>query len=459
MERKRILQTREKSWHLKSRAIWLQARDDNTKFFYNYAKGRKNSNTIWEMKKANGDMARSFEGFIEEEGNESIMAPVSKEEVEDTLKSMQKDKSPGPDGWTVKFFQHFFEFIDDKLVEVVEESKRTGSIYHSFNSTFLGLIPKSDLLGSFEEFRPISLCTCVYKIIAKVIASRLKPFLSRNISPEQFGFLNSRQIHEAIGFSQETLHSLKSWEKSCSENRLSKAFERISWLYLRLLLTHLGFRYDFVKQIMSCISSFSIAILINGAASSFFSPERILFQGCPLSPLLFLLGVEDISLMIHDAKRQGYLKGIEAPENLWVTNLVFVDDIILFSNGSLEDYKTMKRIMDLFLKATRLCINEKKSSLTCTGMSREMTRNVKMVLNFDVKALEDTFKYMGFLLKPDNYRNKDWNSLLAKIESKMKHWSFILLSRAGRLMLIKSVLMAVPVYWASLTWVPKGILS
>ncbi len=121
MERRRILQLREESWRLKSRAIWLQAGDDNTKFFQNYAKGRKNSNTIWEMKKANGELARSFEDlaslgvnyfknlfkaleevsiakvirvvqffprFIEEEGNDSIMEPVSKEEVEDILKSM-----------------------------------------------------------------------------------------------------------------------------------------------------------------------------------------------------------------------------------------------------------------------------------------------------------------------------------------------------------------------------------
>ena len=240
---------------------------------------------------------------------------------------------------------------------------------------------------------------------------------------------------------------------------LSKAFDKISCLYLRLLLTHLGFRYEFMKWIMSCLSSSSIAILISGAASSFFSPKRGLRQGFPLSPLLFLLAVEGISLMIHNAKIQGSLKGIEAAENFWVTHLLFVDDIILFSNGSLEDCKTLKRIMDLFLKATGLCINEKKSSLTCTGMSREMMCSVKMVLNFDVKELEDTFKYLGFLLNPDNYKNKDWNWILAKIESKLKHWSFRWLSRAGRLVSIKSVLMAVLVYWASLTWVPKGVLS
>ena len=271
------------------------------------------------MKKANGDIALSFEDlatkgvnyfkhlfkapveatiaevirvaqvfprFIEEEDNEFLMAPITKEEVESVLKSMQKEKSPGPDGWTVEFFQHFFEFIGDELVEVVEESRLSGSIYQPFNATFLTLIPKSDIPGSFSDFRPISLCTCVYKIIAKIIAVRIKPFLSKNVSLEQFGFLDGRQIHEAVGVAQEMLHSLKVGKKKgvIVKIDLSKAYDRISWMFLRLLLTHLGFSFELVRWIMSCVSSSSIAVLINGAASSFSSPERGLRQGCPLSP-------------------------------------------------------------------------------------------------------------------------------------------------------------------------------
>ena len=100
---------------------------------------------------------------------------------------------------------------------------------------------------------------------------------------------------------------------------------------------HLGFRYDFVRWIMGCVTSSSIIVLINGASSDFFNPQRSLRQGCPLSPLIFLLATEGISLMIHEAKRQGELKGIEVVVNLWVTHLLFVDDILLFSSGSIED--------------------------------------------------------------------------------------------------------------------------
>ena len=57
------------------------------------------------------------------------MSPVSKDEVEATLKSMQKEKSPGLDGWTVEFFLHFFYSLGDDLVAVIEESKILGLVY------------------------------------------------------------------------------------------------------------------------------------------------------------------------------------------------------------------------------------------------------------------------------------------------------------------------------------------
>lgn len=215
-------------------------------------------------------VAQFFPSFIDEEGNDLLMPLVSKDEVEVILKSMQKEKSSGPDGWTVEFFLHFFDALGKDLTVVVEESRVSGLVYQPFNATFLTLIPKSDHPSSFNDFRPISLCTCLYKVIAKIVASKLKPFLSKNISLEQFGFLDGRQIHEFVRVAQETLHSLKKSRKKGAIIKidLSKAYDRISWMYLRLLLTHLGFRYDFVRWIMGCVSSTSIVLLI-GVASIF----------------------------------------------------------------------------------------------------------------------------------------------------------------------------------------------
>lgn len=146
---------------------------------------------------------------MEEEEAEEVMSLVTKEEVESVIKSMEKEKSPGLDGWTIEIFLHFFELIREEITEVVEESRKKGEVYSPFNATFIALIPKKEAHETFEDFRPISLCNSIYKIIAKVIALRIKPIMSRHISSEQFGFLNGRQIHEAIGVAQEVLHSVK----------------------------------------------------------------------------------------------------------------------------------------------------------------------------------------------------------------------------------------------------------
>eukprot|EP00253_Pinus_taeda_P029408 PITA_29408 len=432
-QQNKILMEKEEEWRIKSRAIWLKAGDENTRFFHNYAKGRKSKNTIWRLKDEEGRevgsfpelsglgkrhfqnifadqgeatiaevfrTVQSFPRFVEEDEAEDLTIPVTKEEIEAAMKLME-------------------------ITDVVEDSRQKGVIYRPFNSRFIALIPKKDDPESFEDFRPISLCNCIYKIISKVIALRIAPILSRNISMEQFGFLDGRQIHEAIGVAQEVTHSIKTKKKKgvVLKIDLSKAYDRISWLYLRMLLTHIGFSYPFVSWIMGCITNVSFAVLVNGAASSFFNSQRSLRQGCPLSPLLFLLVAEGLSRLIHKARREEKVKGIEVAINLYITHLLFVDDILIFTNGSHNELKEFKCIFDLFLKAT------------------------------------DPFKYLGFWLKPAVYKKVDWNWLIAKIESRISHWSFRWLSRAGRLTLIKSVLSAIPVYWAALTWIPKGVME
>ena len=219
-----LLLEKEEAWRLKSRAIWLECGDDNTKKFHAYAQGRKVANTIWSLQDEEGthvafeDKARCgvnhfqklfkappqgsiedvirlsqmFPRFVDEEENRDLVKELTEEELKEVLGSFQKDKSPGPDGWTIDFFLGLFDILGRDLLQVVEDSRLAGWIPASFNSTFIALIPKSDNATSLNDFRPISLCNCVYKIISKVIALRLKTILSAHVSAEQFGFLEGR---------------------------------------------------------------------------------------------------------------------------------------------------------------------------------------------------------------------------------------------------------------------------
>ena len=109
----------------------------------------------------------------------------------------------------MEFYLTFFDIIGLDLLNVIKECHSSGRMYEAINSTYITLIPKTDSPLSFNDFWPISLCNSLYKIIAKIIANHIKPILLNNISSEQFSFLHNHKIQEAIGTTQEALHSIK----------------------------------------------------------------------------------------------------------------------------------------------------------------------------------------------------------------------------------------------------------
>jgi hypothetical protein len=162
-----------------------------------------------------------------------------------------KRKKSKPDGWTVEFLIIFFDLFGKDLLRVAQEFKTKGTVLPNFNSTFIALIPKVDKATDFGDFKSISLCNCVYKIIAKILAVRLNKLFSIVIYPNKFGSLERRQIHDAVGAGafQEGLHSIKTKKLiAMVENiDLSKAYDHVCWLYLRMLLIHIGFSINMLN--------------------------------------------------------------------------------------------------------------------------------------------------------------------------------------------------------------------
>lgn len=152
------------------------------------------------------------------------------EEVEEIVLNMKKGKAPGPDGYTVEFYQAGWHFLGQEVLEVVKESRMKQKIWPGINLTFLTLIPKSNKSEDAQGFHPIALCNVIYKIIATLIAKRLKPLLPNIISPEQTGFVEGRKILDGLVVTQEMIHSLnqKKQRGMMMKLDLSKAYDRLS---------------------------------------------------------------------------------------------------------------------------------------------------------------------------------------------------------------------------------------
>ena len=248
-----------------------------------------------------------------------------------------------------------------------------GVFEKNLNATFISLIPKVAGADDIKLFRPISLVGSVYKILAKVLASRLRRVVGKIVGPSQHAFVPGRQILDAALIANECIDShLRSGIPGilCKLD-IEKAYDHVSWSFLLAILEKMGFPDKWRKWISFCISTVRFSILINGEASGFFSSSRGLRQGDPLSPLLFILVMETLSKLVIKAGEEGLLNGfrISNPhsEGLLISHLLFADDTLVFCKPDVSNLGYLRCILLLFEAMSGLRVNLSKSALIPVG--------------------------------------------------------------------------------------------
>ncbi|RVW63481.1 Transposon TX1 uncharacterized 149 kDa protein [Vitis vinifera] len=277
----------ETHWRQVSRELWLKEGDKNTGFFHRMANTHRRNNSldrikingVWrvEEQEVREGIVQNFQQLLTEEPSwradieglhlpclnscvaEGLEVPFTVEEIHSALMDMNGDKAPGPDGFTGAFWQTCWDFVKEEIMDLFKEFFVQKSFAKSLNTTFLVLIPKKGGAEDLGEFRPISLLGGLYKLVAKVLANRLKKVLGK-----EKGLICKLDIE--------------------------KAYDSINWNFLMKVLQKMGFGTRWMEWIWWCISTAKFSILVNGVPTGFFSSSKGLRQGDPLSPYLFVLG-------------------------------------------------------------------------------------------------------------------------------------------------------------------------
>ena len=140
--------------------------------------------------------------------NESISGGTSEEEIKEALWSLKPFKAPGSNGLHAGFFQKFWHTVGNSVIEEVQKIFTKRRMPEALNCTHIALIPKIQGLETLGNYRPISLCNMVYKVVTKIIVARLRPYLDKLISPMQTTFVPGRKGIDNIIIAQEIIHSL-----------------------------------------------------------------------------------------------------------------------------------------------------------------------------------------------------------------------------------------------------------
>jgi len=200
-------------------------------------------------------------------------------------------------------------------------------------------------------------------------------------------------------------------------------------------------------------------VLINGEPSPFFHSSRGLRQGFPLSPLLFILVMEGLSLLLKKIQSEGKITGIKVSRLVKILHLLFADDVLIMTSGSPLEWKEIDKLLQIFCSATGLQINWTKTTFHHANIQDQDLEVLKGIFPHSFIHLSQRFQYLGYYIKDEHYKTSDWDWLVMKVENKLGHWCNKWLSIGGRYTLIKATLEGQLVYWMALDAIPILILD
>ncbi|KAJ9547421.1 hypothetical protein OSB04_019964 [Centaurea solstitialis] len=262
---------------------------------------------------------------ISDDQKSRIEAPFSEQEIKSAVWSCGNNKARGPDGFTFDWHH-----VGNDFVEAVMFIKSNCQINRGSNSSLIG---------------------CITKVISKILAGRFKEVLVTIISNSQTAFIKGRNILDSPLMVNELISRAKNRKKNLLifKADFAKAFDSLNWNFLDNVFMQMGFGHKWRAWVNGFISMVNVSILINGSPTKEFTFEKGVRQGDPLTPFLFLVAAEGLSIVLREAQQANLLKGVRLEcSNAEVSILQFADDTIFLGEWTRDNAKNLIRILKCF---------------------------------------------------------------------------------------------------------------
>ena len=471
---------------VRSRVKWVEEGETSSAFFCRLEKKRSNERWFSAIRKEDGTYASSLpeimtswktfyenlfsstytdpnvrlnmlsclESSLTAEDSDLCDGPITVDEALTAVKGMAHNKTPGLDGLPMEFYLTFWSSLGPDLVETFNFAFLTGHLSVTQRRGLISLLFKKGDRFDMKNWRPITLLCVDYKIASRVIAGRLLKVIGSVVSPDQSCGVPGRFIGENVALLRDVVSYI-------SENNLpaailsldqEKAFDRVEWSFLFDCLSVMGFGPSFIAWIRLFYSLPQSAVLVNGYQSPFFHLSRGVRQGCPLSPLLYVLSVEVLACSLRADIR---IKGISFPSfpNREVLLSQYADDMSIIVTTS-ESIPAVFNVYQSYELASGARVNTVKSKGLWLGSWAGRTD-----APVDLQWSSSKLKTLGVTIGPGDLSEDNWAPRIEAVSNTLSSWRQRSLSFQGRLTVINILALSRIWYVASLIPSPRWVVS
>jgi len=482
-EFKELVSENLKGAQVRSRAKWIEEGEKPTRYFFSLCRSRHNSNRIDTLKNEENEEVSDQQGLLEvieafysklfskedvdldaqdillsnlvecldEGGSENCEGDLNVDEVRAAMAGMTRDKTPGEDGLSLEFYLCFADLLSPVLTAFANECFTRGNFPIDCVRSVVRLVFKKNDRSDLKNWRPISLLNVDYKIIARALGGRLRGVINSVVSSDQTCGIPGRRIVENLNFIRDLLFDVDRLEISgvCLSLDQEKAFDRVDREFLWKVLGKMGFGNRFIRWIGTLYKNATCKVICNNALTKDITLERGIRQGCPLSPMLYVLVAECLSGLLRTSSLNGFL----VPGSGGLSSVVtqYADDTTLL----LRDLSSVEKalsLVDFYGRGTGAKLNREKSEAMWLGKWTER-KDEPLGLKW-----VDKMKILGVWFGR-NVGNVNWDGRIQKLEQALNLWKGRALSLKGRVLIVKTVALSKLDYVATVLEVPSAVVK